>query len=639
MFEPYDPFSLEVAQEHLLSSVKTNIRGILDSYHGDWDFLVELLQNAVDALEQRFGAPGVSVQDKPRIEIKIDVSSGMVRVSDNGIGLDSPMARRILVPNFTTKPYRDSASNRSLRGHKGVGLTFLACSTDYFRFCVKKEGEAVSGELTNGYSWVQDENGEIETPKVRPTNFDPEFLHGYKSGASFEVRVGAQQLARLGLSWLGWYTVTRTMTAAGFCDLNELKIWAKDTTVSLKLIDSNGNAANPPDDYREQFPMSYWYPHELLAACDLDEYHIKHKGTTLVPTAEKAKYDALYVKWGTDRIEEFLFNKGELEPESERYQHYLYTRENLPSVYALFTHSQRVWRAVLDKGLSSDGRRRFWRPGIQIVSHQMPTGQLLEISLPFRAGNKDRIFMLVSLESARPDYGRKGFKAEVNKYTQHLATQAIDYFLKNHELLKPTAIPHGPTFTDAEADADQRIVSVSQLPDLGFKGLNFKKVPRYENDVILLFGELVGRGYLRGYDVLSASPVGQYDAIVNYDFTSDAGKLVYEASTNPLGISKGKVANKNLLLKNLEFKYALEDLLTNFEEEKKHPQQVRFAVVWELGDVTLAGFEVVDLQLSGGPGRREFHGQTHELILDAARIPVVSLKSVLDVLKTKGLLS
>ncbi len=246
--------------------------------------------------------------------------------------------------------------------------------------------------------------------------------------------------------------------------------------------------------------------------------------------------------------------------------------------------------------------------------------------------------MLISLEDARPDYGRKGFKADVTAYVQHVAVQVIDYFLKNRDLLRPTSVAHGPTEIDAEAEADRRLQDAPRLPDLGVAALSIKKEPQYENDVIYLFGELVGRGLLRGFEVLSASSASQYDAVVNYSFTRDRESLMYDPNANPLGVPRNRLGRSDLTLKNLEFKHSLEDLILDFGEGRKSPQQVRFAVVWDEGSVRQAGFELIELLTPSGHLQRNFHGETHKLVMEAAEIPVIMLKDVLRTLKEHGLL-
>ena len=45
MFDPFSPF-VAVTEGLVAEAIRTNVRGILDSYHSDFDFLVEAIQNA-----------------------------------------------------------------------------------------------------------------------------------------------------------------------------------------------------------------------------------------------------------------------------------------------------------------------------------------------------------------------------------------------------------------------------------------------------------------------------------------------------------------------------------------------------------------------------------------------------------------
>lgn len=632
MFEPFVPLVMPSGLD-AITIAKTNLRGILDSYHGDWDFLIELVQNAVDALDSKFNGSTTQTGEKPEIEIVVNEKSGTVRVSDNGIGMDPDKAKLALYPNYTDKPYSNSAGKRSLRGHKGVGLTFLAFGYNLLRYCSKREGQFFSGEISGGRVWVDSEDS-TNPPRVMPSEYCPEFLEGRTSGTSVEVLVGSDFFLRTSMTWRGWHCVIRCLTAAGYCDINELFPWNKSAVVAFKIIDVNGVKVNAPEEYSDQLPLEYFYPDNVLKCCNLDDYFSKYPERTEPPKSEKGKYEALFVKWNTDKIESTLFNKGNIEDkESARYGHYLFTKSHFPSIYAMFTHSQRVWRERLDQGYSSDKRRRFWRPGIQVVTQQMPTGQVQEVSLPFRAGNRDRFFMLVELPGAKPDYGRKGFSASINSYVQFVASELIlDYFMRSRALLRPTSIAHGPTAVDAEAAADQRVLQAQALPELGVSTFSFKKEPEYENDVIALFSEMVARDHIRGFEILSVSSPAQYDGIVNYKFTKNPDRLIYHATSNPLGITKSHIAKTDLLGKNLEFKRSLVDLINDFDEELKSPQKVRFVVTWDEGDIAGSGYEVVNLMENDNYQLREFHGQTHQLVLEPTVIPVIMLKYVIKCL-------
>jgi hypothetical protein len=309
MFEPFVPLVLP-AEVDAISIARANVRGILDSYHGDWDFMIEMLQNAVDALDLKFNVTSKKDDAKPEIEIVINQKAGTIRVSDNGIGMNEGEAKLILYPSYTNKPYyRPDASKRSLRGHKGVGLTFLAFGFNLLRYCSKKDKQFFSGEISGGKLWTDTEDSE-ELPKVTPSEYCPEFLEGRESGSSFELAVGYEFYQRVNLNWLGWHYVTRCLTACGYCDINELLPWNKNAVVNLKVIDTNGVKETPPEGYSEQLPLEYFYPDKILKSCNLDEYFAKHSDRTEPPRSERGKYEAIFVKWDTDRIESVIFNKG-----------------------------------------------------------------------------------------------------------------------------------------------------------------------------------------------------------------------------------------------------------------------------------------------------------------------------------------
>jgi len=432
----------------------------------------------------------------------------------------------------------------------------------------------------------------------------------------------------MSVKWLGWHYILRCLTAFGYCDINELFDWNKRASVTLKIIDINGAIVNAPEGYNDTLPMEFFYPHNVLKSCNLDDYFLKYPDRTEAPKIERGKYEALYVRWDTDKIENIVFNKGNIEEkQSQRYAHYLFTKDHLPSIYAMFTHSNRVWKDRMDEGCSSDKRRKFWKDGIQVVTQQMPTGQVQEVSLPFRTGAKSRFFMLIDLPDAKPDYGRKGFRNEINAYVQFVASELIlEYFMRNRGILKPTSVAHGGTAIDAESSSDERTNRARELPELGVGVLNFKKEPQYENDVIALFSELAAREYIRGFEILSVSSGTQYDGVVNYRFTKNRDKLIYHPTNNPLGISRAKIAQTDLLGKNLEFKKSLEHLINDFDEEVKSPLKTRFVVTWDEGDIAGSGYEIIPLLEKDNYELRTFHGETHQLLLEGGTIPVIMLK-------------
>src|SRR5271165_6160688 len=88
-----DGFDPLAADEHSAGSMaavleeanKRIVHNILKCYTGYFDVFSELLQNSLDAVEQRKKVEDASYQ--PTLWINIDIPESRVRVVDNGIGM------------------------------------------------------------------------------------------------------------------------------------------------------------------------------------------------------------------------------------------------------------------------------------------------------------------------------------------------------------------------------------------------------------------------------------------------------------------------------------------------------------------------------------------------------------------------
>ena len=126
------------------------VHNILKSYTGYFDVFSELLQNSLDAIQsrERLQEPGY----QPTIWISLDLQSRTVRVVDNGIGMDEQEFKFCLRPNVSFKRQAD------LRGHKGVGATFLAYGFSFAKLQTRKSGSSLGAILRQGRQWAEDVN-------------------------------------------------------------------------------------------------------------------------------------------------------------------------------------------------------------------------------------------------------------------------------------------------------------------------------------------------------------------------------------------------------------------------------------------------------------------------------------------------
>jgi hypothetical protein len=121
-----------------------------------------------------------------------------------------------LRPNVSFKRQAD------LRGHKGVGATFLAYGYSYIRLQSKQKGNEVSAVLRQGRQWAEDESGTIPRPKFEAVPFKVPELANEDSGTSIEIIVGKTTGERpKNLGWIGaqtaelWLIVLRIKTPLG----------------------------------------------------------------------------------------------------------------------------------------------------------------------------------------------------------------------------------------------------------------------------------------------------------------------------------------------------------------------------------------------------------------------------------------
>src|SRR5258707_11199569 len=80
-------------------SKKRDVQNILKSYTGTFDLFSELLQNSLDAVQARarLDEPGY----KPHIWVYIDIPDRIVKVTDNGIGMDEDQFKYCLRPRVS----------------------------------------------------------------------------------------------------------------------------------------------------------------------------------------------------------------------------------------------------------------------------------------------------------------------------------------------------------------------------------------------------------------------------------------------------------------------------------------------------------------------------------------------------------
>lgn len=591
---------------------KRIVHNILKSYTGYFDVFSELIQNALDAVQARArkGEDGY----KPRVWISIDIPSGLVQVVDNGIGMSESEFRYCLRPNVSFKKQAD------LRGHKGVGATFLAYGFSFLKLQSRKDGLELAAILRQGRQWAEDNSGTVPRPKFEAAKFDAPNLAGEASGTSVSIFVGKAPGERpKNLSWIGaqsaeqWAEILRIKSPLGGIYLSAGK--TPSIEVVIEVISAEGTKT-----HKELSSPDYYYPHEIpglkiQTVSDVAKAISKVEGDPATKFArvgaEYKRLDALWEIWDRDAIlsEESPFVSA-LTEESRT----LIEKHNV-IVYAVFLRSAKIWGEFNDEVLKLRKGQRLVHGGLQLASDFMPQGDLSIIPLTSTIGYQANTHVVVHFTDGNPDMGRKIFQPELTELGEQLAVRAVNVFKRFLTHLKPDTgaqviTPEKELYDWKKAQEAYRDANpLAFSSDHGSVALISK--PRQEQDVIALFHEFVGMGLIAGYKFLGTSQSDRYDSLFLLDY--DSSENFAFGQKNRLGVSKDLSQVGLSEPKVLEYKYSFDGLITDLDREEKFAKQIDLVICWSVGASYKERFYFEPLLVGDEGSSRNFYGSTHQV--------------------------
>ena len=619
---PIDPAGRPRSAEDL----RREIQVLFSSYHAsDLDFIIENIQNSFDALEEAYK----KVQDPaPCIEITFDSEANIFRIADNGLGISNEVINKIGTPSNSDK------DPKRKRGHKGVGLVFAAWSTIEFKFATKRSGESavIAGKLAGAYNWIKGEDG--DNPKIEEApEFQPNFLKGKITGTVFEFTLPTSSKVKTLLTRLnadGLMTLLRTKTALGFVQLPETNRhtypnWIQKLRV-LVHIDNN----------KHQVKTGYLFPHEKYSDASYD-------------TGQRSLPNKLEKMKGSKRCIYRVLDAPEVLKIFSNDDDYSHLRDTVEKhqvkAYGAFLDSAltfRDWSSELYTQNPGRGRKQdIVKPGIHFATSTMPCGETVPIHLTYATGNADRAFVIVDLDSAQPDQGRKTFQSDIVEIAQKISEALIKEFVVEYrQLLVPRSRPHGPTEAEQVNALNSILKMAENKKDLAIQGLGIAKEPTEEQEVVALFHALIATERLKGYHILAAHGSSQkYDGVFRYEITKDQNNLYpYEKLGLP-EISFGSNSSVIFPPSIIEYKAQLSGLISDFGEERKKFSEIRLVVAWDKGDQK--AFESGSTYELDKADRQtnevQFYGETHILRNTNSTdiIHVILLADVLDTLSNQ----
>lgn len=614
-FDPLDEYLDPTAAHAALiqESTRRVVQNILKSYTGFFDIFNETIQNALDAIDLKQRNKPVGYH--PKIHILIDIPRRIVRVVDNGVGMDDEEFRLCFRPNTSFKTRRES------RGHKGVGATFLAYGFSMITLMSKKGDTKIAAALRGGREWAEERTS--ARPRLEQLDFDcPELVHE-TSGTSVEILIPDAQRPKL--SWLAaksaeaWYDVLRIRTPLGGVYLTKAdKDKLIEPEVVLKLVATDGD---PSSTTRSN--VEYYYPHDMpifdtakvKTVGDIQAAEARLPGGNVRAKAESIpeslkRLEAIWEIWDYEQIIAHPVFAKELSDEQKTL-----LAHHKATVYGFFISSARLWKEFQTNILQVHSNARLLEGGLQIASDHMVQGDLMVIPLTSAAGYHRHAHVVVHFRDGNPDLGRKVFQPELKEVAEELARRAVDVFRSYKEYMKGDsgAPPQKQQDRHFEWLVEQRRRRDEEPLTFEHEGrrLPMITVPKQEQEVIGLFNQLLGADVIRGIDIISMSIESQYDC--SYCTSYNDNSYRFDSVDNPLGVSTDSVQPDPSKPLTLEFKYNLDGLAADCDNNIKYPAEIDSVVVWELGSYYKAAFEVGSLLVMGAGSSRRLFGATHRI--------------------------
>jgi len=631
----WDPLEEKFSPELVSSTLKRQIKNILKSYTGWYDPLSELIQNALDAVDNR---KRVQTKYKSKIWIKIDLKENSICVTDNGIGFTEDQFKSFLAPNVSFKKQDD-------RGNKGVGATYLAYGFNFLQIGTKTPDFSFVGTMKDGREWVEDDSGTKTRPKIRKSKVIHKMFDKVDRGSTFVLKLVGDFIRPRDLKWVGantadqWEVVLRIKTPLGGIYFTKECLLS---TCYLTVVDENGVITE-----KNVTDCEYIYPHTDISTCK-ELNSIKKKQQELIAKGKDGsrlpdscyKLNGLYNYWTNQDI---TSRDGEFKGILDKHEKKLAQKHKL-SVYGFFCYSTEIWDKHNDDKIGLRKGARILKGGLQLATNCMPQGELLIIPLKKNIGYQNVTHVVAHFDEAEPDLGRKGFQPELELLGQRIASAIVVKFLNWRKLLKKeTGAPpdiigekniHDWIREQEDHEKNNPLVIKRQDIFLPIKEASITSEPLNEQDVIALFNQLLAGGVIRGIKLLATNQHQQYDGIYKFCLKKPFENHIFDKNKNPLGIEKSKVSQEYISAPGiLEYKYSFDALLEEIEKGEKVERQIKLVVAWEMGKNWSKRYEVTPLLYLDNLQHRYFHGGTH-IIKDATTgdivFPVVILSELID---------
>ena len=608
------------------------LRQTISAYNPTQIVLGEALQNALDAIVE--ADDGVSHE----ININLDLDQRAVTVTDTGIGF--PNDPSLLFLGGGTK----RSGNPKLFGLVGVGIKVVLFSSKEFRLRANSDQGAFRYEISEAYQFEKDPPPNLQAPSQFPDDPSPlnngtevyyrfpdhtahnpvdQFIQNmydqclprgndsdFGKTLTLAVERGFYENRMAGLM----ATFLRRYTYAGDV-LNYLggKQELLNTTIHIQVTCSNpstdfGDKIGDLFDGKTQFSFKIspkyllvsetcnWVPQQDRPG--LFDESLGRGGTNLTRTwsgFNTCLYDDAedYEKLLTDKNGEF--------PKAVKESIEEYRKRLFPRINGILLAIGRI--NDFEEFLPGGSQRVISANGV-VTTHEVDLirGQTQQYV---------RCFDLVIDVNTTLNYGKSQLT------DTHLISRIRRFVNDAYATTIQTAASKWVGRVDPPDDGEQYDFYLKR-ESLNIPELAIKKVPRDENDVIALFFELLGRGYIEGYQSLGLSQMDRYDGRFILRRSCDETDPVMPADDRQLSA--------------VEFKVNASSLIQDLERGSKDPHDLKLVIAWEEGSSNSDQFGFADIEHSRYYPDNVYLRVTRYLqnTKSGSQIQVLLLKSVVD---------
>jgi hypothetical protein len=552
-------------------------------YPSEFVTLLETLQNSIDAIQK-------STKDRGSVNVWLDLDNESVKIIDNGRGF--PFNISLLGLGGTDK----DSSDWTLGGNIGVGLKVVILSTRNFELKAIHGGRRWSANVTDSYRYLLGSADEVPISYVEPvvdenpsgtelsysfpdgrvTEF-VETVFGFAKQVDNVLATTTSDKFRLAVEYY-----FRTYSYAGNVSrlLGSTEIKISDITINFicrtptgrnKLQEQELKAIFEANDtFTTRFVNKHWDFAEAVGRSRPGVSRPAILTMDIQPGGLIGQYSQNYVyaRGFTDRrdFEKLLVNPYIREPPDVSSYQRLF--DQISGMYVIIGSTP-----VVKKYMIETTTRHF------IAASGIPSVHMLD--KPSRGGQLGyigNIHLIVNVK-AKLNYGKQTItNTRLVGSVSRFFNDAYRATLRN---VAKAIVGGSPGFT--EATGVQTHMDVMGRRDLNLPSLTIMKEPLNEIEVIALFYELVGRGYLNEYRTYALYTWQQYDGKV---MTRNPGE----------GSFRQPVIDPDIPV--IEFKFKVSELIADFEEGTKRAADIHVLVAWE-DDYTGSHMDYEVIELAG----------------------------------------